>query len=69
MTTQTMPVQGMTCGNCVKHVDKALRGVSGVSNVSVDLASNSATVSYDEGVATKVALVEAVKEAGYTLEA
>lgn len=62
METKTYRVNGMTCGGCVKHVEKALRGVPGVLGVSVDLAKGTATV---EGPASPEALAAQVSEAGY----
>lgn len=62
--TQTFHVTGMTCGNCVNHVEKALRGTPGVTEAKVDLKRELATVRMKPGVA-RGALVAAVKEAGY----
>ena len=60
------PVGGMTCASCVVRVEEALRSVPGVISVSVNLASEKATVEYVEG--TQIAkLRKAVKEAGYEL--
>ncbi|MFC2045611.1 heavy metal translocating P-type ATPase [Chloroflexota bacterium] len=60
------PVYGMTCASCVARVEEALAGVPGVVAVSVNLASEKATVEYIEG--TEVSdLHRAVKEAGYKL--
>ncbi|MFN0252192.1 MAG: heavy-metal-associated domain-containing protein [Kofleriaceae bacterium] len=59
----TLAVSGMTCNGCVKHVDKALRSVPGVSAVEVSLGENSAKVVHDGPVTT---LVEAVHDAGYS---
>ena len=53
------------CANCQKHVQKALAGVSGVSEAVVDLAAGKATVTLSADVADKV-LMDAVTEAGYT---
>ncbi|HJV39057.1 MAG TPA: heavy metal-associated domain-containing protein [Geothrix sp.] len=64
MNTQTYRVTGMTCGGCVRHVDKALRATPGVTDVVVDLSKNAATVS---GTATFEALAAAVAEAGYQM--
>ncbi len=57
-------ITGMTCNNCVRHVDKALRAVPGVSAVQVNLQAGSAEVTHDE-VTTLDALVHAVETAGY----
>ncbi len=68
MATQKsiFPVQGMTCASCVARVEEALKSVPGVVSVSVNLASEKATVEYLEG--TEFAdLRRAVKDAGYEL--
>ena len=60
----TIGVRGMSCGNCVKHVDKAVRGVAGVQDVRVDLASGQVTVTHAPGADVE-AMVRAIDEAGY----
>ncbi len=60
------PVSGMTCASCVARVESALSGVPGVVSVSVNLASEKATVEYTDDV--RIAdLQKAVREAGYEL--
>jgi Cu+-exporting ATPase len=51
----------MHCAACVAHVEKALRAVPGVSDASVNLATNTGVVTGGEAAA----LVAAVKRAGY----
>ena len=60
--TLLFDVRGMTCDNCVQHVTKAVREVPGVSDVKVELASNSARV---EGEFDESKVVEAIEEEGY----
>ena len=67
-TTGQFSIKGMTCGNCVRHVEKALQTVEGVSSVTVNLENQVATVQYDPTIATVEAMGAAVNEAGYTLE-
>ena len=55
-------VEGMSCAACVAHVEKAVRGVEGVTDVSVSLLTNSMQVSGD---ADAKAICEAVENAGY----
>ncbi len=62
MAIQVMKVGGMTCGGCAKHLEKALRGVEGVSSVTVDLPQGTASV---EGTASLEAMTASVTEAGY----
>ncbi len=57
-------IEGMSCGHCVKHVEEALKGVSGVSHVEVNLVGKNAIVEVSDGV-TDLILKEAIEEAGY----
>lgn len=52
----------MSCAACSTHVEKAVRGVEGVTNVSVSLLTNSMIV---EGTAKSGAIIAAVEHAGY----
>jgi Cu+-exporting ATPase len=60
-------VKGMTCASCVGRVENALRQVPGVTEVTVSLASEKATVKHFPGVVTFEDLYQAVHNAGYTL--
>lgn len=57
-------IQGMTCGGCVKHVEKALRSVPGVRGVVVDVAQGTAAV---DGTASFEAMATSVEAAGYEM--
>ncbi len=57
-------ITGMTCNNCVRHVDRALRGVPGVAGVQVSLEGHAAEVVHDDAT-TLDSLVRAVESAGY----
>lgn len=63
--TVILPISGMTCAACAMHVEEALSQVPGVVSVSVNLATEKATVSYIPGVATLSDLRKAVAGAGY----
>lgn len=66
MTTTLITVQGMTCGNCVKHVKEAISELAGVSNVEIELEGGKVTI--ESAAALDSAVVsEAVTEAGYTV--
>lgn len=58
----TLSITGMTCNNCRKHVDAALREVPGVTAVEVDLSAGSAKVVHET---EPTALIAAVEAAGY----
>ncbi|MBQ3103428.1 MAG: heavy-metal-associated domain-containing protein, partial [Oscillospiraceae bacterium] len=57
-------VEGMMCPHCSAHVEKALKGVDGVSEVTVDLEGKKAHVVLGAEVSDEV-LMAVVKEAGY----
>ncbi len=59
-------IEGMVCGNCVKHVQKALTELAGVQEAVVELESKTAKVRLDSGVSDDT-LKAAVEDAGYTL--
>ena len=62
-----LSIEGMNCGHCSNAVDKALRAVSGVREVSVDLAGKKATVEAEN--VTDDLLKKAVEDAGYQVVA
>lgn len=55
-------VTGMSCAACSARVEKAVRGVEGVTEVSVNLLTNSMLV---EGTADDGSIIKAVEQAGY----
>src|SRR5471032_1010935 len=63
-TTAEFAIGGMTCASCVRRVEKALAKVPGVGQVSVNLATEKATVHTDTSV-SREQLVAAVTKAGY----
>ena len=62
----TLKIEGMMCQHCQARVDKALRAVAGVEDVTVDLENGSAAVT---GTADLEALKAAVADAGYEVVA
>ena len=62
----TLPIVGMTCANCVKSVERALnKKTPGVSQATVNFATEQASVTYDDAVAKPEEMVAAVEKAGY----
>jgi len=64
---QHFPIQGMTCGNCVRHVEQALNNLSGILKLEVDLEKHEALVEYDSTLITHEAMATALKDAGYSV--
>jgi copper chaperone CopZ len=63
--TTTLSIDGMSCGACVRHVTRALDGLSGVVHVHVDLQQNQASVEHLPDQADEPCLIAAVEAAGY----
>ena len=63
----TFAIGGMTCASCANRVEKALARVPGVAGVSVNLATEQATVNTRSPLTGELQdlLVAAVKKAGY----
>ena len=58
-------IGGMHCAMCAAAVEKSLRQVPGIGEVSVNLASEQATVAYDAGRTGPEEMRKAVEKAGY----
>ena len=72
MDTATTPtasldlgIGGMTCASCVNRVERALKKVPGVTEASVNLATESARVSFVPGGEVEALIRRAVRNAGY----
>lgn len=65
-TECTLDIGGMTCASCVGRVQKALSRVDGVVTASVNLATETAQVTYDAAAVGPAELGAAVERAGYT---
>src|SRR5213595_1119359 len=61
----TLPVTGMTCASCVRRIEKALGKVAGVTEASVNLATEKARVAFDPSGASLNDLTRAIERAGY----
>lgn len=59
-----LPVNGMSCQNCARHVVQASLSVDGVLNAEVDLNRNVVTI---EGEKNLQALKEAIEKEGYVV--
>ena len=60
----TLKVDGMSCGHCKNAVEKAVKGVTGVTSAEVDLAAKEVKIS---GCFDKVVVAKAIEDAGYNV--
>lgn len=63
--TETLQIEGMSCGHCVRAVRQALEEVEGIEVQSVEIGS--AQVIYDPSATDHGDLVEVIEDAGYTV--
>ncbi|MRR09417.1 hypothetical protein EG831_04935, partial [bacterium] len=65
MKNLTLPISGLHCASCVGNVERALRGTPGIAAVSVNLATETAGIEYDQTEISVERIVAAVQDAGY----
>ncbi len=58
-----LTVPDMSCEHCVKRITAALKSVSGVDKIEIDLSLKKVVI---QGNADETAVVGAIKNAGYT---
>jgi Cu+-exporting ATPase len=64
---ENLAIRGMHCASCVAAVEKSLKKVEGVTAAAVNLATESASVTFDSGKASYRELRRAVEQAGYAV--
>ncbi len=62
----TFDVKGMTCAACSAHVEKSVRKLEGVGDVTVSLLTNSMEVEFDPSAVTPEQICRAVASGGYS---
>ena len=67
MTRKTFAVLGMMCAGCAANVEKRLKQADGVAEVSVNLATRTALIAYDERAITPEQLKDTLSKIGYEL--
>ncbi|MGE5379325.1 MAG: copper ion binding protein, partial [Candidatus Saccharibacteria bacterium] len=63
----TFGVTGMTCASCAGIVEGAIKGLPGIQDASVNLATEKARVVYDPAKVSPDVIQKAVQEAGYNI--
>ncbi len=65
MTERSTTVSNITCGHCVKTIEREVADVAGVASVAADQPSGRVTVAFDEDVASWSEIEELLVEIGY----
>ncbi len=63
-----IPVEGMTCGGCVKSVERALGHHPGVASAKASMENASVDVEFDPALATRDAMAQTIRRAGFTVK-
>lgn len=65
MNNQVLDIRGMTCAACAARVEKVVKRLEGVESVSVNLATEKATVAYRPEAVRLLTIREAIEKAGF----
>lgn len=63
--TRIIQIDGMTCGGCVASVHTATADIDGLDTITVDLADNLATATFDDSKTSANAIASAITDAGF----
>lgn len=66
-TEVQIPISGMTCANCVGHVETAIQKLPGVEAVTVSLPSAKAFVSFDADLLDQDLIAAAITSSGFSV--
>ena len=67
MENKSFAIEGMTCASCAQTVEKAAKKVRGVTQASVNLATEKLSIEYDEPTFSVENLQKAVENSGYKM--
>ncbi len=63
---KTYPIKGMHCASCVRVIERSLSKTPGIKDANVNLATEKATVTYDDTLCGPAEIASAVSNVGYT---
>ncbi len=62
---ESFSISGMHCAACSQRIEKAIKKLSGVSSVNVNLATDKASVEFDETIVSREKIEKTVEDTGY----
>ncbi|MBP6885881.1 MAG: heavy metal translocating P-type ATPase [Candidatus Pacebacteria bacterium] len=65
MAKKTISIRGMHCASCVLLIEQTLKSVPGITEANANLATNTATITFDPQNVTDHDIAEAVKKTAY----
>ena len=64
---ETYPVLGMTCASCVRKIETVLNKTNGVTEATVNFATEKVTIEYDNDKLNLDEIKKIIKSIGYEL--
>ena len=68
MSTHIYKVKGMRCASCASIIERTVRNIEGVKDISVNNGAEKAKITFDTGKTSHHAMNKKLKPLGYTLE-
>ena len=65
MSKKSFKIEGMTCSACANRVERVTKKLEGVNESSVNFATETLSVDFDENILTSADIEAAVVKAGY----
>ncbi|MDD3168451.1 MAG: cation transporter, partial [Eubacteriales bacterium] len=65
MKKDTLKITGMTCAACSARIEKVIGRMEGVDEISVNLATEKAVISYDQEKTELHQIIERIEKSGY----
>ena len=65
MNKETLKITGMTCASCSARIEKVVSKMEGVEQISVNLATEKATISYDPKITDISSIKSRIEKTGY----
>ncbi|MGD9082514.1 MAG: heavy metal translocating P-type ATPase [Desulfobacterales bacterium] len=62
-----LPIAGMTCANCAMNIERSVKTLNGVTDASVNFASQQASIRFDPEALTVKDLVDKIHSSGFTV--
>lgn len=67
MTRKKFKIEGMSCGNCIKHIKDALtEDIQGIKVIEVNLENKYATIEVDDSISDEQ-IKAVIADLGYTV--
>ncbi len=62
---ESFSISGMHCAACAQRIEKAIKKLDGVSSVNVNLATDKASVEFDENIVSREKIEKTIEDTGY----